>query len=171
MTITFRRLRDWDLPLLHAWLNDPAVVRWWEGDDVTWPGVVADHAEHHGHPEEHHLALDGSRPFGWIQCYPVRRYPEELDPWTAAGADPDIAGIDYLIGTPADRHRGLGPLMVAAFVDQVVFGAHPDWPQVGAAPHVDNGASWGSLAKAGFRHLADVDDVHGPGRLMVLDRP
>ena len=27
MGITFRRLRDHDLPLLHAWLNDPEVVR------------------------------------------------------------------------------------------------------------------------------------------------
>ena len=171
MRISFRRLRDWDLPQLHSWLNDPAVVRWWEGDDVSWPGVVADYATVHHEHEEHWIALDGDRPVGWIQCYEARHYPEELDPWVAAGADPGIAGIDYLIGAPADRGRGLGPAMVAAFVDEVVFGQHPAWPQVGAAPDIDNVASWGALAKAGFRHLGDVPDAHGIGRLMVLDRP
>lgn len=170
MTITFRRLRDWDLPMLHAWLNDPAVVRWWEGDDVRWPAVVADYSEGTRGPEEHHIALDDGRPFGWIQCYPVALYPEEAEPWTAVGADPEIAGIDYLVGTPADRGRGLGRAMVAAFVDEVVFGQHPTWPQVGAAPELANRASWGALAKAGFRHLADIEGLEGPGRLMVRDR-
>jgi aminoglycoside 6'-N-acetyltransferase len=171
--ITFRPLRDHDLPLLHGWLNDPAVVRWWEGDDVRWPAVVRDYCEASTReaPEEHHLALDDGRPFGWIQCYPAAAYPEEGGPWTAAGADPACAGIDYLIGRPEDRGRGLGPRMIAAFVEQVVFPRHLEWTQVGAAPDVGNTASWGSLAKAGFRHLADVPDKDGTGRLMVLDRP
>ena len=47
MTWTFRRLTDDDLPLLHVWLNEPGVVRFWEGDDVSWPGVIAQY----GSPE------------------------------------------------------------------------------------------------------------------------
>lgn len=35
--ITFRPLND-DLPVLHGWLNDPAVVQWWEGDDPVTTG-------------------------------------------------------------------------------------------------------------------------------------
>jgi acetyl esterase/lipase len=38
MEVTFRRLTDDDLPLLHDWLNESGVVRWWEGDDVSWAG-------------------------------------------------------------------------------------------------------------------------------------
>src|SRR6476659_8903017 len=41
--VTFRGLTDDDLPLLHRWLNEPGVVRWWEGDDVSWEGVVRDY--------------------------------------------------------------------------------------------------------------------------------
>jgi hypothetical protein len=41
--VTFRRLVDDDLPLLHRWLNEPGVVRWWEDDDVSWDGVVRDY--------------------------------------------------------------------------------------------------------------------------------
>ena len=43
VTITFRRLVDADLPMLHGWLNDPKVVEWWEGDDVSWEAVVRDY--------------------------------------------------------------------------------------------------------------------------------
>lgn len=171
MEISFRPLVDADLPMLHGWLNDPAVVRWWEGDDVSWAGVVDDYSEATRGPEEHHIALEDERPIGWIQSFDLARYPEEAEPWIAAGADPRILGIDYLIGAATDRHRGLGSAMVEAFVHQVVFPGHPDCPQVGADPHVDNRASWGALAKAGFRHLADVPGKEGPGRLMVLDRP
>jgi RimJ/RimL family protein N-acetyltransferase len=51
-----------------------------------------------------------------------------------------------------------------------VFPRHPACAQVGADPDVGNRASWGALARAGFRHLADVPGEDGPGRLMVLDR-
>lgn len=61
--------------------------------------------------------------------------------------------------------------MIAAFVDQVVFGLHPAWTQVAANPFVANGASWGALAKAGFRHVGDHDDRLGPCRLMARYRP
>ena len=40
LEMSFRRLSDDDLPMMHRWLNDPAVVRWWEGRDVSWPAVV-----------------------------------------------------------------------------------------------------------------------------------
>ena len=60
--LTFRLLEDGDLKLMHRWLNDPAVVEWWEGDDVSWPAVVSDYGEGHGDPVEHWLALlDGGR--------------------------------------------------------------------------------------------------------------
>lgn len=156
--------------MLHRWLNDPAVVRWWEGDDVSWAGVVADYSEATRGPEEHHVALDEGRPIGWIQAFDLAHAPEEAESWIQAGADPSIIGIDYLIGAGDDRHRGLGPAMIEAFVHQVVFPGHPDCRQVGADPDVENVASWGALAKAGFRHLADVPGEEGPGRLMVLDR-
>ncbi len=34
--VTFRALADVDLPMLYEWLNEPGVVRWWEGQDVPW---------------------------------------------------------------------------------------------------------------------------------------
>lgn len=170
VTVAFRRLVDEDLPMLHRWLNDPVVVRWWEGDDVSWAGVVRDYGSANPDPVEHWIASLDGRDIGWIQCYAAADEPEETGPWLALGVDPAAAGIDYLIGAPADRGRGLGSAMILAFVLEVVFELHPAWQQACAAPLADNVASWRALEKAGFEFVGIVEDDNGPCRLMVADR-
>jgi len=167
--IAFRRLVIEDLVMVHRWLNEPGVVEWWEGDDVSWDAVVRDYGPSPD-PIEHWIASVGSRAVGWIQCYAAAEEPEECQPWWDRGVDRTAAGIDYLIGEPGDRRHGLGSAMIGAFVARVVFGGHPQWSQACAAPHVDNVASWRALEKAGFRFAGIVDAAHGPGRLMVVDR-
>lgn len=176
MDVEFRPLTDDDLPLLHRWLNDPGVVRWWEGDDVTWEGVVGDYgvAARAAEPAtEHWIAVVDGRDVGWIQCYPAADDPDESGAWFAVGVDRGAAGIDYLIGAPADRGRGVGTAIIRAFVAEVVFGRHPAWTQACAGPYEANVASWRALEKAGFRFVALVgrgDDPDGPVRVMVADR-
>ncbi|WCO65689.1 GNAT family N-acetyltransferase [Iamia majanohamensis] len=176
MEVTFRRLVEEDLPQLHRWLNEPGVVRWWEGDDVSWEAVVRDHWTDPDAYVEHWIALVDGREVGWIQCYAAADAaedpdePEEAQAWLALGVDTTAAGIDYLVGDPVDRGRGVGSAVIRAFVDQVVFGLHPGWTQVCASPYVANEASWRALGRAGFSHRADVDGGDGPCRLMVRDR-
>jgi aminoglycoside 6'-N-acetyltransferase len=161
--------------MLHRWLNDPEVVRWWEGDDVSWDAVVRDYDPASTDSTEHWIAsLDGTD-VGWIQCYPAIDEPEETERWFALGIDEYAAGIDYLIGEPTARGRGVGSAMIRAFVADIVFGLHPDWSQACAGPFAANEASWRALAKAGFRFVGVIDDedgdaVEGPCRLMVIDR-
>src|SRR5436305_329022 len=169
--ITFRRLADDDLPMLHKWLNEPGTVRWWEGDDVSWAGVVRGYSSGREPDEtELYIASADGRDIGWIQCYPTADEPEESQQWWALGVDRTAAGIDYLIGDPADRGKGLGTAIIRAFVADVVFGLHPGWSQACSAPHVENVASWRALEKAGFRFIGTIDGKDGPGRLMVADR-
>ena len=168
--MTFRPLADADLPQMHRWLNEPGIVRWWEGDDVSWEGVVRDYGSGNVDPTEHWIASIDGRDIGWIQCYRVADSPEELNKWQSHGVRPTAAGIDYLIGEPADRGRGLGSAVIRAFVDQIVFGRHADWDQACAAPYAANVASWRALEKAGFRLLAIVEHSEGPCNLMALDR-
>lgn len=160
-----------DLALLHRWLNEPGVVRWWEGDDVSWDAVVADYVDAETDPYERWMATLATTPVGWLACGPADEVAEEFAPWAALGIGRNTAGIDYLVGDASARGRGLGSAMIAAFVDQVVFGHHPRWTGVAADPYVANQASWRALAKAGFEHVGDYDDVRGPCRLMALDRP
>ena len=170
MELSFRRLVDDDLPMLHRWLNEPGVVQWWEGDDVSWDAVVRDYGSTATDSTEHWIASAGGRDIGWIQCYAAADEPDETAPWWALGVEETAAGIDYLVGDPADRGRGIGSAMVRAFVVDVVFGRHPDWTQACAAPFAGNIASWRALEKAGFRFAGIVEDDDGPCRLMVLDR-
>lgn len=169
---TFRPLEDGDLPLLHRWLNEPGIVRWWEGDDVSWDGVVRDYGSGR-EPDgtEHHLALLDGEPIGWIQCYPCAVSPEECEPWFALGVDRACAGIDYLLGEPERRGAGLGSSMIRAYATDVVFAEHPTWTQAAAAPVSENQASCGALRKAGFRFVGELDTDVGPSSLHVLDRP
>ena len=169
--LAFRRLVDADLPMLHRWLNEPGIVRWWEGDDVSWDAVVKDYGSGSEDSTEHWIATCDDRDVGWIQCWPTADEPEEAAPWFELGIARTAAGIDYLIGDPADRGRGIGSALIRAFVADVVFGRHPEWTQACAAPVVANVASWRALGKAGFRFVAVVDDdKNGPCRLMAIDR-
>lgn len=156
--------------MLHTWLNEPGVVAWWEGDDVSWDAVVRDYDPSPPDATEHWIALLDGRAIGWLQCYPAADEPDETDAWFALGIDRTAAGIDYLIGDPADRGRGLGSTMIRAFVREVVFGLHPDWSQVCAGPFAANEASWRALEKAGFRFVGLIDDRDGPCRLVAVDR-
>lgn len=171
MDIGFRPLTDADLPTMHRWLNEPGVVRWWEGDDVSWEAVVRDYGSARGDGTEHHLSVVDGEVVGWIQCYEVGDWPEEAAGWWALGLDDPAGGIDYLLGDPAQRGRGLGSAIIRAYVADVCFGRHPHWRQVCADPLDANPASWRALEKAGFRCLGTLPSPHGDERLMVCDRP
>lgn len=172
MEVSFRRLADDDLPLLHGWLKEPGVVRWWEGDDVSWEAVVRDYGSASTEPTEHWIASFHDRPVGWVQCYATADYADENEAqqWWALGVDRTAAGIDYLIGDPRDRGRGLGSVMIRSLVVDVVFRLHPGWTQVCASPLAANVASWRALDKAGFEFAGVFEDKHGLCRLMVADR-
>lgn len=170
-TITFRRVTDDDLPMLHRWLNEPGVVRWWEGDDVSWDAVVRDYGPACTDPVEHWLGLRDGEPIGWIQCYAAVDDPDECGLWWDLGVERTAAGIDYLVGEPGNRGSGMGSAMIRAFVDQIVFGMHPQWTQAAAGPFSANEASCRALAKAGFRVAGIAEGEDGPCTVMVIDRP
>lgn len=123
-----------------------------------------------GDPTEHWIAIVDGVDTGWIQLWDCRTEPAEVAPWLELGLAPDAGGIDYLLGTAGARGRGVGSAMIAVFAADV-FRRHPGLQQLAAAPYEANQASWRALARAGFRHLGDVPDEVGTGRLMVLDRP
>jgi aminoglycoside 6'-N-acetyltransferase len=62
--------------------------------------------------------------------------------------------IDYLIGEPECRGRGLGAGMIAAFVAES-WAAYPNASAVVVAMHQHNPASWRAVERAGFRRIAE----------------
>ena len=167
----FRPLRDEDLRLLHRWLNDPAVVRWWEGADLSWRAIVDRCGSGRWGPVEHWIALLGGEPFGWIQCYCAESEAEdEAYYWKEYVELQKTGGIDYLVGAGAQRGRGLGSAMIRTFVRDIVFARHPEWDFAAAGPFEANAPSCRALEKAGFRRRATLGDEDGPCALMVAER-
>lgn len=168
--LTFRVMTDADLLLLHDWLNDPIVVRWWEGADVSWLGVLRRYRDERPDWIEHWIALRDGEPIGWIQCYGAAEEAEgEAIYWRDHLDLERTAGIDYLVSAGA-RGGGTGSLMIRTFVHDVLFARHPEWHVVAAGPFEANAPSWRALERAGFRRRAMLDDPDGPCVLMAIDR-
>ena len=168
--LTFRAMTEADLPRLHEWLNDPAVVRWWEGADVSWEGVLRRYRDERPEWIEHWIVLREDEPIGWIQCYgAVDDEQGETFYWRDHLDLRTTAGIDYLIAQQA-RGGGTGSRMIRTFVQEVAFPRHPEWDVVAAGPFEANAPSWRALERAGFRRRAVLDDPDGRCVLMAIER-
>jgi aminoglycoside 6'-N-acetyltransferase len=154
--LQWRRLVAGDLPLLAGWLAEPVVARWWNHDS-TPEGVERDfgpsvRGEEPG--EDLVVSLDG-RPIGLVQRAVISDYPEDLAEFGSLVEVPEGAvELDYLIGEPALRGRGLGSRMIAALVRDT-WTTTPAVPAVITAVAATNVASWRALEKAGLRRIAE----------------
>lgn len=160
-----------DLALFGDWLADPEVEGWFRTGDLSATGIERQYGPRIEGDEavEQWLALIDGTEVGWLQTYALDDDADYQRACVAVGVDGDAAGIDYLVAT-GWRDRGLGPRMIDAFVDDVVFGRH-DRPEVCSGPHPENVRSWRALEKAGFRFAGLIDTAEGPERLMSRRRP
>ena len=167
--IRFRPLAPEDLRILHGWLQDPAVVAWWEGRDVSWDGVQRDYADAPLPWLHFWLALRGDEPIGWIQHYcAADAIDGETWYWQPYLDLTTTAGIDYLVA-PEARGAGTGTALLRAFV-AFLFGRDPAFERIAAGPFEANQPSVRALEKAGFRRVARLEDADGPCALMAIER-
>lgn len=172
----FRRVTRQDFPLLGSWLRQPQVHRWWQQDSEPaalekFFGPSVDGLE----PNEDWLGLEEGRPVALIQRSRVAAYTENIQEFSLLGEVPDDAiTIDYLLGER--RGQGLGPSMLAAFVDRC-WTDDPATPAIMVTVVAANRPSWRALQHIGFRIVGqgnvppenpDDDPLH---YLLRLDRP
>jgi len=165
--LSFRRLTEADLPLLHEWLQREHVRRWWR-DTATLEETKAYYgpALRGEEPTDHYVIVVDGRDAGMIETYLCSDYPE----WEAVvEVGPGVAGVDLLLGEPELTGRGIGPRVLRAFVTDVVF-AGADTHACVAAVEEQNRRSLRAFEKAGFRHVRDVEEDGRPHRLMRLER-
>lgn len=177
--ITWRPLRRADFGLLAAWLDDPEVARWWPD-----PHTAEDLERHYGpsidrvDPTEVFVVeLDGVAS-GLIQRY---RLADETD-WRATlteiATEIDLraaAGIDYLLGRPDVRGRGIGTRLIGAFT-AALWDDLDGIDTVVVAVQQANRPSWRALERAGYfrvwsgrLHSDDPSDA-GPSFVLVRRR-
>jgi aminoglycoside 6'-N-acetyltransferase len=154
--IAFRPLRRDDFGRLATWLAEPLVARWWN-HDASPEAIERDFGTSvdGGDATEMFVAMLDGEPLGLIQRYPIAAYPEYVEELTRVCAiPPGSLSIDYLIGEPDARGRGVGAAMIGAFVAES-WGAHPAARDVVVPVAAGNRASWRALERAGFTRIAE----------------
>jgi aminoglycoside 6'-N-acetyltransferase len=154
--VALRPLARADLGLLTRWLTEPLVARWW-ADDPSPAAVEAQYGPSIDgtDPTRVFLGLHEGRPVGLVQVYRFADEPASLAELSAVCPVPAGAlSIDYLLGSPADRGKGLGTAMIAAAVARG-FTEHPDADDVLVPVVRANVASWRALLRAGASWYAD----------------
>ncbi len=167
LDLSFRPLTREDFPLVTKWLLEPEVARWWNHDVAPGAlerdfGPAIDGTE----PADVLIVSLGGAPFGLVQRFVIADYPEyvaELAPLIAV--PPGAISVDYLIGEPDHRGRGLGAAMIAASVAEA--------RDVIVPVSAGNTASWRALERAGFVRVAEGElepDNPAEGRDHVVYR-
>lgn len=157
---------DRDLPLVHAWMNDPAVAEFWE---LAGPRHrTADHLRAQLDGDGRSVpclgVLDGT-PMSYWEIYRA-----DLDPLALhCPVLPHDTGIHLLLGAAGDRGRGLGSALLRAVAD-LVLDRRPACARVVAEPDHRNTPSLAAFLGAGFRYAAEVDLPGKRAALMIRDR-
>ncbi|MFI9808093.1 GNAT family N-acetyltransferase [Streptomyces sp. NPDC052301] len=157
---------DHDLPLVHRWMNDPAVAEFWELAGP--PDRTEEHLRAQLHGDGRSVpclgVLDGT-PMSYWEIYRAdldplaRRYP----------ARPHDTGVHFLVGDAANRGRGLGTALLRAVTD-LILDRRPACAHVVAEPDARNTPSVAAFLSAGFRLAAEVDLPGKRAALMIRDR-
>jgi aminoglycoside 6'-N-acetyltransferase len=148
--VELRPLRREDFPLLSRWLAEPRVARWWD-DDPSPEAVERDYGPCVDGTDRTavYIGVSEGRPIGMVQVYAFSDEPESRAELAGICPVPDGAlSIDYLLGEPDARGRGLGAGMIAAAVARG-FADHPEAQDVLVPVVAGNVASWRALQRAG----------------------
>jgi RimJ/RimL family protein N-acetyltransferase len=157
--ITFRPLTDTDAPLMHRWLNNPEVARWYGlGFENQTAPTLEQVAEYYGartlgqQPVRCFVIQLGRRPVGFIQTYRIGDYPEYAKDiaW-----DDEAWGIDLFIGEDDARGGGFGARVIERFLETEVF-SQPGVETAILAPNPQNARGIRCYEKAGFTYVKTV---------------
>ena len=168
--VTFRPLREEDLPMLQAWIGRAHVREWWAGDEPQMspeefrahylPRVMA------GENVAPFIAMVDGRPIGYAQWYVAMG---SGDGWWEHITDPGVRGIDQFLCEAADLGKGLGTRMVKAMVAMLF--SDPGVTRIQTDPDPRNARAIRCYEKAGFHAAGTIVTPDGEALYMVQDRP
>jgi RimJ/RimL family protein N-acetyltransferase len=163
---SLRRLApDRDLDLLHSWMNDPEVARFWK---MPWSRDQI--ASYLGRQDSstHSIPYLGELD-GVPMCY-WELYRADLDPLAQyyAAREHD-AGLHALLGPTEYRARGLAADLLHT-VTTWQLDADPHATRVVIEPDVENARAIRLAEFAGFRRTMDLQLPNKRAAFMVLDR-
>ena len=164
--VALRAMTRGDLPEVLRWRQQDHVRPWWVSDgEPTLEAVTAKYGpDIDGTSATRMWVLEvNGRSVGFIEDYRIGDYPE----YALLGPDPDAIGIDYMIGEPAWVGRGIGLLMIWAWMARART-RFPEARSVFSAPDHRNHPSIRVLRKAGFTEALWFDEPQSDGTVRTL---
>jgi aminoglycoside 6'-N-acetyltransferase len=110
-----------DLNLLHHWYNTAHVLKWYSRESLDYAQLENKYRPYISGEKaiKGFICYFNQKPFGYIQYYPVKRYP-----WNGHDLGKELsyaAGLDVFIGETSFLGKGLGKLMINRFIQKHVF--------------------------------------------------
>lgn len=171
--IEFKTLEKEHFPLLHRWLNEPHVKRWYnENIDLSRIEAVIEKYTPYINgvkPTRAFIIFHAKKPIGYIQTYRINDYPE-YSKHLALGEE--AAGIDLYIGDADYVYKGLGSEIIKQFMKDFIF-EQTDVSSCVIGPEPKNVSAIRAYKKAGFSDLKTVQlpNEPEPEYIMKHERP
>ena len=168
MTITFKPLEKSHFPLLLKWLESPPVKAWWD-QDVHWtPELIEEKFSSYVQgfkplarvdpviekPIHAFVMCIDDQEVGYIQYYNVYDFPREQGD-EITGLPQSLASLDVFIGEEGWTARGIGPLLIEAFLKEHVF---VEFDACFVDPDTVNERAIRAYEKAGFKKVKTIKD-------------
>lgn len=155
----FKPLTEGDFPLLHRWMNQPEVIRWYSKKNWTLEEVQQKYRPYvRGEkPIRSFIAFYREHPIGYIQGYRIRDFPDYFEKMPMKE---DAGGFDLYIGEESFLHKGLGSGMIDQFVTEILF-ADQEVTSCLIDPDPDNRIAIRAYEKAGFQYIKRIQKKNG----------
>lgn len=166
--ISFRRLKETDLKLLHKWLNTNFVTEWYNKGGSSYENIVNKYLPKikGEQPTHSFVIVCDNKDIGYIQTYRLDDYPEYSG---YVNTDEPAAGLDLFIGEMDYIHKGLGKQILYKFLTDYVFLINVvDCCIIGPEPK--NEIAIKAYEKVGFRYYKTIQlpDEDEPEYLMRI---
>ena len=155
--IAFRKLTEDDLPLMHTWLNKKLVIDNYSKGPLDVESIKKKYISRIDgkDPTPPYLMLYEGKPIGFIQAYKLSDYPEFTSHLKDLIKLDDTAAIDLFIGEEEFLGKGLGPLFIKKFSEEIIFKEMGCSKSLGC-PSTENKPSIRAFEKAGFKYLKTI---------------
>lgn len=166
--IRFDPLQEKHFPLLLKWLKAPHVKAWWD-QDVHWTkeliekkyGCYVQGAKRLNStdgiiekPMHAFIMCINGQEIGYIQYYNAYDFPREQG-YELEGLPSSLASIDVFIGEADFIGKGLGPVLMEAFLSEHVF---KSFDAVFVDPDTTNTQAIRAYTKAGFKTIRTINE-------------
>ncbi len=166
--ITFRRLEEKDLRLMHKWLNTDFVIEWYDKGGSSFSKIMSKYMPRVKGEEAIYsfIIVCNNKDIGYIQTCLIEDYPEYNQ---CVNIKESAAGIDLFIGEQDFVHKGLGKQILIKFLSEYVFQLY-DVECCIIGPEPKNNIAIRAYEKAGFKYFKtiQVPDEDEPEYLMRI---